>query len=299
MSSLVKEQTGVIFSPYRVSTITCNANIGENVNIDLKLLFKNIRISNEENNFIWIQFLKEDIENTRGTYPKKQRKTKANLQKKNRFDNQITVIYKFNQTYFPNIKIFKNGNIQLTGIKDFEHTKTIVNNIISEIKRIHEFDQGIILSSEEGDSVEKLLFRNFKVRMINTDFKIYEDIEMQNRFSIKRRELHNILISDIYNNKSSFQPGVYQGVKLEYYWNTNNIEKNGICQCKSNCFGKQSGIGDGNCKKVTIAIFESGSILITGGITFEQVTDAYNYICKIISDNKSTIKKQVAIDLVI
>jgi TATA-box binding protein (TBP) (component of TFIID and TFIIIB) len=299
MSSLVKEQNGVIFSPYRVSTITCNANIGENVNIDLKLLFKNIHISDENNHFIWIQYLKEDIENTRGIYPKKQRKTKANLQKKNRFDNQITVIYKFNKTYFPNIKIFKNGNIQLTGIKDFDHTKIIVNNIISEIKRIYQFDTNILISSDGGDSVDNLLFQNFKVRMINTDFKIYEDIDMEDRFSIKRRELHNILIGDTYNNKSSFQPGVYQGVKLEYYWNTKNKEKNGICRCDSNCFGKQSGIGDGNCKKVTIAIFESGSILITGGITFEQVTDAYNYICKIISDNTSTIKKQVAIDLVI
>ena len=299
MSSPVKEQKGLFFSPYRVSTITCNANICETINIDLRTLFKNITIHNTDNNFIWIQYLKENNENTRGIYPKKQRKTKPNVEKKNRFDNQITVIYKFNETYFPNIKIFKNGNIQLTGIKDFEHTKIIVNCIIEEVKRIYSYDKNIVVSPNHEECIQNLSFGNFKVRMINTDFKIYEDTEMQNRFSIKRRELHNILIGDKYNNKSSFQPGVYQGVKLEYYWNTNNIEKNGICQCVTNCFGKQSGSGDGNCKKVTIAIFESGSILITGGITFEQVKDAYKYICKVIYDNRYTIKKQVAMDLII
>jgi hypothetical protein len=297
--SLTSKDENLFFSPYRVSTITCNANICENINIDLRILFKNINIDNKHNNFIWIQYLKENNENTRGIYPKKQRKSKPNTDKKNRFDNQITVIYRFNESYFPNVKIFKNGNIQLTGIKDFDHTKVIVNHIIDEIKRIHSFDKEIIVSSDHDDCIKKLSFGNFKVRMINTDFKIYEDIDMQNRFSIKRRELHNILIGEQYNNKSSFQPGVYQGVKLEYYWNTNNKEKNGICQCVTNCFGKQSGSGDGNCKKVTIAIFESGSILITGGITFDQVNDAYKYICKVVYDNRNTIKKQIAMDLII
>ena len=129
--------------------------------------------------------------------------------------------------------------------------------------------------------------------MINTDFKIYTDKELVERFSIRRKELHNTLIGNHYNNKSSFQPGVYQGVKLEYFWNKQNKNKNGICQCSANCFGKSSGDGDGNCKKVTIAIFESGSILITGGVTFEQVTDAYNYICKVISENQIAVKKQI------
>jgi len=297
--SLKSDEGNLFFSPYRVSTITCNANICDNINIDLRTLFKNIQIDNDNDNFIWIQYLKENNENTRGIYPKKQRKSKPNTEKKNRFDNQITVIYRFDESYFPNVKIFKNGNIQLTGIKDFDHTKIIVNHIIDEIKRIYRFDQEIIVSIDHEDCIKKLSFGNFKVRMINTDFKIYEDIQMQNRFSIKRRELHNILIGDKYNNKSSFQPGVYQGVKLEYYWNTNNKEKNGICKCVTNCFGKQMGSGDGNCKKVTIAIFESGSILITGGITFDQVNDAYKYICKVIYDNRMTIKKQISMDLII
>ena len=289
-----KTQKELIFTPYRVSTITCNADIGENVNIDLHILFRNIEISNEENSFIWIQYLKENNDNVRGIYPKKKRKSKVDVNKKNRFDNQMTVIFKYNAEYMPNIKIFKNGNIQLTGIKDFKHPEYIINIIIDNIKRIFEtIESDIIISDENNASnLDRLKYNNFKVRMINTDFKIYTDIQQKNRFNIKRKELHNILIGNMYNNKSSFQPGVYQGVKLEFFWNMQNSKNNGICSCTVNCFGKNSGNGNGECKKVTIAIFESGSILITGGVTFEQVDAAYNYICNIIRDNKDNIKKQ-------
>lgn len=290
-----QNDNNIVFSEYRVSTITCNAEIGKNINLDLKVLFENFEISNLDNAFVWIQYLKDDAENIRGVYPKRKRKSKTVTTKKNRFDNQITVIYKFSSTYMPNIKIFKNGNIQLTGIKDIIHTELIGNKIIQNIITIYEtIDKKVILTNyNDVNPIDRLQYANFKIRMINSDFKIYVDNERTERFNIKRKELHNLLISPKYNNKSSFQPGTYQGVKLEYFWNADNNLKNGICTCSKNCFGKNSGYGDGNCKKVTIAIFESGSILITGGITFHQVDDAYAHICNIIKENKNLIKKQL------
>jgi TATA-box binding protein (TBP) (component of TFIID and TFIIIB) len=284
----------MVFSPYRVSTITCNADIGHNINLDLKVLFENIEISDADNSFIWIQYLKDDAENMRGIYPKRRRKSKTVSTKKNRFDNQITVIYKYSADYMPNVKIFKNGNIQLTGIKDIAHTETIGQKIIENILRIYQtVDKQVILTNyTDLNPTERLAYGNFKIRMINSDFKIYTDDAYTQRFNIKRKELHNLLIGPKYNNKSIFQPGIYQGVKLEYFWNADNPAKNGICNCSKNCFGKNLGYGDGNCKKVTIAIFESGSTLITGGITFQQVDDAYKHICDIIRENKNIIKKQ-------
>jgi len=292
MTSDIKE---IYFTPYRVSTITCNADIGHDINLDLNILFKYIEIEeNRCDGFIWIQHLKEQEECARGVYPKKRRKSKTEG-KKCRFDNQITAIYKYNAEYMPNIKIFKNGNIQLTGIKDVAHPKHIVDKVINNIIRIYnEIDQKVLVGN-----IAELAYNNFKIRMINTDFKIYQDAGFVERFNIKRKELHNILISAKYNNKSSFQPGIYQGVKLEYFWNSSHGNKDGICSCSNNCFGKNSGHGDGNCKKVTIAIFESGSILITGGITFDQVSDAYAYICKVITENKQLLKKQVLSDIMV
>jgi len=265
----------IYFSPYRVSTITCNANIGENINLNLKVLFDNIIISNNNNSILWVQYIKEGEELTRGVYPKKKRKSKKNKMKKNRFDNQVTIICE-NNGNMPNIKIFKNGNIQLTGIKKIEDTEFIVNNIIYNIVDNYQLN---------------LKYQNFKIRMINTDFKLYCDSNLSIGFGLKRKEIHKLLISDLYKNKCSFQPGIYQGVKLEYFWNKCNHLKNGICSCPKHCYGKGKGENINECKKVTGALFESGSILITGGVSFEQVNETYNYICNFLRINKDIVKK--------
>tara|TARA_B100001540_G_scaffold313969_1_gene337908 strand:+ start:1003 stop:1869 length:867 start_codon:yes stop_codon:yes gene_type:complete len=278
--------TEVYFSNYKVSTITCNANIGVDISIDLSILYDNIHPIDEDNNIIWIQNLKDNCEYVKGFYPKKIRKSKKNNKKKNRFDNQITIIYKFNKDYKPNIKIFKNGNIQLTGIKKVEDTDIIGKKIIEYIKESYKINTDINLSEDKTDFLKKLEFSNFKIRMINSDFKTYTNPELTEKFNIRRKELHNLLISSKYNNKCSFQPGIYQGVKLEYYYNNNN--NNGICVCENHAFNKKF---NNICKKVTIAIFESGSILITGGITFDQINVAYKYITQIIKDNAELLKR--------
>lgn len=283
----------IYFSKYRISTITCNANIGININLDLNILFNNIKIKEEcfddKEGIVWIQFMKDGEDISRGTYPKKRRKSKKDKVKKNRFDNQVTIIYMFNNIYIPNVKIFKNGNIQLTGIKDVTHTEIIVNNIIENIKHIYKNVSSDIINPL--NNIDELKYQNFKIRMINTDFKVYTDPELTKGFDLKRKEIHKIFISNEYNNKCSFQPGIYQGVKLEYFWNKQSKKKNGICCCPNTCYGKGSGNAIGDCKKVTGALFESGSILITGGINFEQVDETYKYICDFLKKHKDNIKK--------
>ena len=291
--------SNIFFSQYRISTITCNANIGNNININLGILFDNMKVIENvtegiDKGIVWVQFMKNGTDVSKGVYPKKRRKSKKNTMKKNRFDNQVTVIYKFNDKYIPNVKIFKNGNIQLTGIKDVKDTELIVNHIISDITEIYNnIDKNIIVDAADAvpDYVLDLKYQNFKIRMINTDFKVYTDPEFKKGFEIRRKEIHKLFINDEHNNKCSFQPGIYQGVKLEYFWNINNKNKNGICSCPKYCYGKGTGQNIGECKKVTGALFESGSVLITGGITFEQVNETYKYICDFLEKHKELIKK--------
>ena len=252
----------IYFTDYKVSTITCNADLGIYLNLDI--LYEKFLLNDK---FIWIYYPKiVDRVNFRGIYPKKKRTPKKESLKKNLFDNQVTTIFKINDIYYPNLKIFKNGNIQITGIKEKNIVETIINLIIEEIKRIYIDDKEIVSNND----IELISFKKFVIRMINTDFKTY---------------------TDLYNNKCSFEPGRYHGVKLEYFWNTSKKELNGICECEKHCFGKGSGCGMNNCKKITIAIFESGSILITGGISFEQIDEAYSYITKILNKHKNEIQK--------
>lgn len=273
----------IYFTPYKVSTITCNVDLG--VNIDLIILYDNFNIT-DKSNFIWIYYPKiVDKDNKRGFYPKKKRNIKDTT-KKTSFDNQVTVLYKADN--YPNLKIFKNGNIQITGVKNKDDVSIIVNEVIEEIKRIYKEYPSISLTENFKD---KIGFNNFHIRMINTDFKTYCNIENTEKFLIRRKILHKILISDTYNNKCSFEPGKYHGVKLEFFWNKEKETQDGICNCNDNCFGKGSGCGINNCKKITIAIFESGSVLITGGISFEQINDAYSYITSIFKNHKDEIKK--------
>jgi TATA-box binding protein (TBP) (component of TFIID and TFIIIB) len=276
--------TDIYFTPYKVSTITCNVDIG--VNVDLITLYEKFQIGGKSK-FIWIYYPKiTDRENKRGEYPKKKRNVKNAGTKKSSFDNQVTVLYKSDN--YPNLKIFKNGNIQLTGVKDEKNVEAIINEIIVELKRIYEENPEI---STEPEFKTKIGFYNFKIRMINTDFKTYANQENTEKFLIRRKVLHKILISDDYNNKCSFEPGKYHGVKLEFFWNTTKEKQNGICSCSDYCFGKGSGVGNKNCKKITVAIFESGSVLITGGISFAQIDAAYSYITKIFETHKDEIRK--------
>jgi len=277
-------ETDIYFTNYKVSTITCNVDIG--INIDLITLYEYFNIS-DKSNFIWIYYPKiTDKENSRGEYPKKRRNVKKTTDKKTSFDNQVTVLYK--TTNYFNLKIFKNGNIQLTGVKEQKDVSIIIQQIIEEIKRISLINPNI---TSTEDFISKIGFSNFHIRMINTDFKTFTNETMEEKFLIKRKVLHKILMSDIYNNKCSFEPGKYHGVKLEFFWNKNKNKQDGICNCSEHCFGKGNGDGNKNCKKITVAIFESGSVLITGGVSFEQIEEAYNYITTVFKKHKDEIKK--------
>ena len=79
--------------------------------------------------------------------------------------------------------------------------------------------------------------------------------------------------------------------------NTTGIKKYKIKNSKVNviatvpCEGKGDGNGNGQCKKITIAAFQSGSIIITGANRLETIEDARNFIIRVLKDNYSTIKK--------
>lgn len=241
-------------TPYRVSTITANGCIG--MMVALEQFFQGVHIVDAMDptaiGFTWVELEGQH----RGEYIKKRRYTRKNV-----FSNQVTVLYRFRDGYMPNVKIFRNGNIQMTGIKSHDDGRALVGVVADEIARIT--DQKACPANQ-----------TFVVRMINGDFVV--------PFCIRRKELHQMLMDD-FHNTCCYQPENHPGVKLQYFWKN----QDGICRCAPACMGKGH---NGECKKVTVLIFQSGKILITGATSLEQVTAAYAFICRVLIEHMDRIK---------
>ena len=81
-------------------------------------------------------------------------------------------------------------------------------------------------------------------------------MESRQYSEIDREALHRLIIEKGYY--SSYEPCTYPGVNIKYYENP-LLNNNGICNCEITCNGK--GKND-TCKKIKIAAFKSGKIII-------------------------------------
>ena len=161
-----------------------------------------------------------------------------------------------------NVKIFKNGRIQITGLKYENQGIQIIHKLIDLLNKN---------SIVNNDIQLKMI--DYSIVLINCDFELSHGID--------RYKLHDKLIEK--NYYSSFEPCNYPGVNIKYYINDNN--NNGICCCNKICNGKGNGKNDGDCKRITIAVFKSGSIIITGGRNINQILISYDFINKFIKEH--------------
>jgi TATA-box binding protein (TBP) (component of TFIID and TFIIIB) len=268
---------------YRISTITATASLNTEINLDiLYQCLKPLCLNDNNEGIVYIEFGKKKVETVFKGYSKKFNKKMTNTKATKRFDNQVTIVYRAklnnNIVSMINTKIFKNGNIQMTGIRNIEQGNNMVNIISDIIHRLYITENNIVTN------IENLRCINYKLRLINSDFKL--------NYIIHREQLYSILMSK-YGITASYEPCIYPAVKVKYYYNDENINKNGICNCSKKCIiGKGSGCGDKSCKKVTIAIFQSGCIIITGGQTLKQVDEAYDFITRILTESSDKIRKK-------
>lgn len=121
---------------------------------------------------------------------------------------------------------------------------------------------------------------NLEIVLINSNYKI--------NFNIDRNVLAYILSVEegIY---CSFEANEYQGVKISYYWNQSQKQskKYGICSCDVHCRTTKNKNKKSStpCILITISVFRTGSIIITGARDMGQINDAYNFINNIIIKN--------------
>jgi len=239
----------------RVSTMTLISKISSNVNL-LKL-YEHLPVTDK------ITFIDYTTMPGKGVSYKKIKKSRNNLVKRS-FYNQVTLHIFLDK--FVNVKIFNNGRIQMTGLKSKKQGLDIVGILLSEFKKLSEKDLSEILDNINPE------IELSKIVLINSDFDI--------KFKIKREQLQRIIIDKGYY--SSYEPTIYPGVNIKYYFNKDK-QSNGICNCEDPCNGKGN---NGLCKKVTVAVFNSGKIIITGGQSYEQLNTSYQFIRDIIEENK-------------
>ena len=123
---------------------------------------------------------------------------------------------------------------------------------------------------------------DYRIALINSDYST--------KFLIKNNVLHRLLMGK-YKIYSSFEPCDYPGVKSKFAWNINNTnpKTQGRCLCKTHCGrSKKNRI----CKMITICVFQSGNVIITGANQLQQIKDAYNFINMVFRDNYNILKRK-------
>lgn len=243
--------------------VSAMVQIGKlNTNIDLLNLANTLNINK---NLLFIEYGDHVSKGDNGKKPAKNNKSRKY------FYNQLT-IHVFNETKENkriNVKIFNNGRVQMTGINnEFQGENTIQTlckefNILQEKEKIFDTED-MIQSIEDLTTV-----------LINSDFDI--------GFPIDREALHRAIIESGYY--SSYEPCNYPGVNIKYY--RNPLRQNfGICDCEKPCNGKGK---DDTCKRITVAVFKSGKIIITGGRDKSDISVAHKFITEFIHENKEFI----------
>lgn len=297
-------------SKVRISTMTILCDISSDINLD-KFYEHFTPYTNEEYGYklVSIEYMDKPPKGLIKHKKKKQSHANANLVKRRKsFYNQATIIMDYIKPI--NLKLFRNGSIHITGIIDEEQGKMAVEYLCKEIRSFYDYsivedtedakEEDVVEDTEgtneevvekkEEVKVQKPTFKNitskkpeevklhnWNIVMINSDFAC--------NFKIRREKLYEIL-DNKYNLVVNYESDNYPGVKTSFYWNKKNPDNNGICTCNldKTCSGKGLGTGEpgDTCRKITISIFQSGKIIITGARDTSQINDAYEFITGIL-----------------
>lgn len=256
--------------PYNISTITAVGKISETTEVDIETIAHGIPVGPQDDVSTSADIIVRSVEYGslfRGTQTKKKKSNKV-------FGNQVTVVVQSNDMKI-NVKMFKNGNIQVTGIKEEVLGKKLLERLCELLSSIVNTQYNLI---------------EYKICLINSDYDI--------GFQIKREALSNLIVNR-YQVECSYEPCIYPGVMIKYLYNDESNNETGVCVCDTVCNGKGSGNVLGQCRKISIAVFQSGKVIITGAHSINQLNAAYKFLIEdIVRNHTDTIKKPSIADAI-
>jgi TATA-box binding protein (TBP) (component of TFIID and TFIIIB) len=241
----------------------------ENVNIpkDIQISTMTLEAKLDTKFYPWniYKYIKRSTDGIVKVVKENRNKVKKTCKNKNRqsdvFLNQVTVSIKVTDKKNPvSVKIFNSGTMHFTGCIHVDNLLEAVHKLCIECRKCRAIisKNRTIQEIKFAENIKNLNLKNlydFKVDMINCIFKI--------PFTIDRPKLHVLLKSDNHN-------AVY--------------DSNGHAAVKIKIVDKK--------KKITIFIFESGSIIIIlGNQGFRKINEVYTFIYKYLLENYTTVVK--------
>ena len=263
------------FTPLRISTLVTTGHLG--TTIRLLPLFEQMNRVIIPIGYPAEGILKMEHETKVIGHSARDMLTKRRVSDKTFFNQSTIVIRKKREDSHElkevNVKLFANGGFQMTGVTSEEFARGVLEYMIS-----------IFTGMPEPISENPLRIDKFAIQLLNSDYKM--------NTLLKRAELHRILCQD-YRLSSTLETTIYQGVNTKYYYNEASTNKNGICMCPRFCNGQGDGTALGKCKKITIAAFQTGSIIITGARNRKQLDESYEFMNRVLQTHRGVVAKIV------
>jgi len=198
----------------------------------------------------------------RSLIPKKIKSNKKNKKLKKDFFNQLPVAIKPRKNNAINIKLFINGSIQMTGCKSIQNAIEVLEKLFVNLgieKAVMDVKNNKFVDKPFVESTKNLSLqyvKDFRIVMINSNFDI--------KFRVDRDKLLVKLLRENYEAK--YDPIMHAGVIIKHKHTKDN-------------------------KKISIFVFESGCIIITGAKNCEHILSAYNFINKYLLSNYTDVVK--------
>ena len=240
--------------------------------LDTKLQLDNIEkyMALHENDILTVKRTKDNVRTLiELKKPTKKSLNPANKNTGNNFYNSITLIVRvtsgptININLEPriNVKLFKNGSLQMSGCKNIENVNIVLGKILEKLKAIKgKLDEGKIKEITFAEEPSRVSINNFKIDMIYCNYKISIQIDREKLYDLLKKK----------KVKCIYEPCIRACVIIKFVPTQDNPD----------------------FKEVSIFIFKKGNIIITGARSRNQVIEAYKYINNIFITHSDEIEKK-------
>lgn len=210
----------------------------------------------------------------------------------NVFENQATFVVRMPSGTHTNVKLFRNGQVQMTGARTEDEGLRAARAVVSLTRGRCKAAPGAPPPDVDG---------GMNVCLMNCDFRLAGG-------PVDRQRFYHV-VSDAYGVQCSFQPSIYPAVKCFFMWRPLTDSGDNACLpypaagapgpdrgvapdprptapgCDGVCpLRGSSGAccdGRGCCKRVTLLVFHSGAAIVTGAATLHQIDACHRWVDRV------------------